>query len=70
MHTPQRFRRGQLRQLIRLLEQHEQELIALKFGAGMTNREIAQLLDKSETATGSAIYRIMQKLRMKWKQIE
>jgi RNA polymerase sigma-70 factor (ECF subfamily) len=59
-----------LRSLIRSLPQPEQELIALKFGAGMTNREIAQLLDKSETAIGSAIHRIMQKLRLTWKKDE
>ncbi len=59
-----------LRYLIHSLEPREQELIALKFGAGMTNREIAQLLDKSETAIGSAIHRIMQKLRLKWKKDE
>jgi RNA polymerase sigma-70 factor (ECF subfamily) len=59
-----------LRALIRSLEPHEQEMIALKFGAAMTNREIAQLLDKSETAIGSAIHRIMQKLRLKWKKTD
>ncbi len=56
----------QLRRLLRTLEPAEQELIALKFGAGLTNREIARLIEKSETAVGSAIYRIMQKLRTKW----
>jgi RNA polymerase sigma factor (sigma-70 family) len=57
---------ARLRYLIQTLEQPEQELVALKFGAGMTNREIAQIIDKTETAVGSAIYRIMQKLRTKW----
>lgn len=56
----------QLRRLLRTLAPAEQELIALKFGAGLTNREIARLTEKSETAVGSAIYRIMQKLRSKW----
>ena len=55
-----------LRRLIHALEGDEQELIALKFGAGMTNREIAQVLGKSETAIGSSIYRVMQKLRAQW----
>jgi RNA polymerase sigma-70 factor, ECF subfamily len=55
-----------LRRLIQALEADEQELIALKFGAGMTNREIAQVLAKSETAIGSSIYRVMQKLRAQW----
>ncbi len=57
-----------LRQLLKTLDPPDQELIALKFGAGMTNREIAQIIDKSETAVGSALYRIMQKLRAKWNQ--
>ena len=52
-----------LRRLVQALEPFEQELIALKFGAGMTNRAIAPVVDKSETAVGSAIYRIMQKIR-------
>jgi RNA polymerase sigma-70 factor (ECF subfamily) len=54
---------------VQALNQHEQELIAFKFGAGMTNREIAPLIGKSETAVGSAIYRIMQKLRAQWEEV-
>jgi RNA polymerase sigma-70 factor (ECF subfamily) len=53
--------------LIQTLNPYEQELVAFKFGAGMTNREMAEVLGKSETAVGSAIYRIMQKLRAKWR---
>lgn len=59
----------QLRRLIGRLEPQEQELIALKFGAGMTNRDIAPLIGKSETAVGSALYRLMQKLRSQWNEI-
>ena len=59
-------RRSRLRWLVQTLDPQEQELIALKFGAGMTNRQIAQVLGKSETAIGSAIYRVMQKLRADW----
>lgn len=55
-----------LRRLVQMLAADEQELIALKFGAGMTNRQIAEILNKSETAVGSAVYRIMQKLRGQW----
>ena len=57
---------AQLRELVRTLKPTEQELIACKFGAGMTNREIAPLLGKSETAVGSALHRLMQKLRSRW----
>ncbi|MFN8457002.1 MAG: sigma-70 family RNA polymerase sigma factor [Anaerolineae bacterium] len=56
----------QLRCLLQTLDPDDQELIALKFGAGMTNRQIAPLMGKSETAVGSAVYRIMQKLRTRW----
>jgi RNA polymerase sigma-70 factor (ECF subfamily) len=59
-------RQSQLRRLVQALAPDDQELIALKFGAGMTNRQIAELLGKSETAIGSAIYRVMQKLRAQW----
>jgi RNA polymerase sigma-70 factor (ECF subfamily) len=61
---------AQLRRLIQTLNPHEQELIAFKFGAGMSNREIAEVLGKSETAVGSAIYRMMQRLRAKWRDIQ
>lgn len=59
-------RLAHLQHLILALDSHEQELIALKFGAGMSNRQIARTLRKNESAIGSAIYRIMQKLRARW----
>lgn len=59
----QHERRVQLHQLVLELAPKEQELIALKFGAKMSNREIARLQNKSETAVGSAVYRVMQKIR-------
>jgi len=52
-----------LRDLIQTLPDEHQELIALKFGAGLSNRHIAKLLNKNESAIGSALYRIMHKLR-------
>jgi RNA polymerase sigma-70 factor, ECF subfamily len=57
---------SRLRFLIQTLPDDERELIALKFGAALTNRKIGEILHKSETAVGSAIYRIMQKLRQQW----
>jgi RNA polymerase sigma-70 factor (ECF subfamily) len=53
--------------LVRALPDEHQELIALKFGAGLSNRRIGELLNKNESAVGSTIYRIMQKLRQEWK---
>lgn len=59
----QNERQRTLYHLIQALPLHEQELIALKFGVGMTNRQMAHLLGKSESAVGSAIHRVIQKLR-------
>jgi RNA polymerase sigma-70 factor (ECF subfamily) len=59
-------RKAALRGLLLELRGDEQELIALKFGAGMTNRAIAHLLGKSETAIGTALYRVIVKLRESW----
>lgn len=61
---------AQLRRLIQTLNPYEQELIAFKFGAGMTNRDIGEVLGKSDTAVGSAIYRLMQKLRATWRDTQ
>ncbi len=61
-------RRARLQRLIRGLAAHEQELIALKFGAGMTNRDIARVVGKSESAVGTAIYRVLRKLREQWEK--
>jgi RNA polymerase sigma-70 factor (ECF subfamily) len=55
-----------LRRLIQALAPQEQELIALKFAVGMTNRQIACVLNKSETAIGTLLYRVMRKLRAQW----
>lgn len=55
-----------LHDLIKTLPDEHQELIALKFGAGLSNRRIAELSNKNESAIGSSIYRIMQKLRQQW----
>lgn len=49
--------------IVRMLPDEHQELIALKFGAGLSNRRIGELLNKNESAVGSTVYRIMQKLR-------
>jgi RNA polymerase sigma-70 factor (ECF subfamily) len=49
--------------LIQKLPGRERDLIALKFGAGLTNREIAQLTQLSETNVGSILHRSVVKLR-------
>ena len=45
------------------LQPAERELIALKFFAGLTNAEIAQVLGTSESNAGTRLHRAMAKLR-------
>jgi RNA polymerase sigma-70 factor, ECF subfamily len=48
------------------LPDRERELVALKYGAGFNNRQIARLTNLSETNVGSILYRTVQKLRSQW----
>jgi len=48
------------------LPEREQELIALKYGAALNNREIARLTGMSESNVGTVLYRIVQTLRSQW----
>lgn len=44
----------------------DQELIALKYGAGLTNRAIAETLSLSESNVGTLLHRLIHKLRAAW----
>lgn len=55
-----------LYQLLARLSIREQDIIALKFGADMTNREIARVLDLSESNVGTILHRSIQTLRNQW----
>lgn len=55
-----------LRGLLTQLPEREQELVALKYGADYTNREIARITGLSETNVGSILHRTVQKLRAQW----
>lgn len=48
------------------LPDREQELIALKYGAGMTNREVAVATGLSESNVGTLLHRTIKKLRAEW----
>lgn len=64
-------RKTQLEQLAALLGQlaeHERDLAALKYGAELNNREIADHLGMSESNVGTSLYRIVGKLRQAWKE--
>jgi RNA polymerase sigma factor (sigma-70 family) len=45
------------------LKAREREIIALKFGAGLTNRHIAGLVGLSESNVGTILYRSLRRLR-------
>jgi RNA polymerase sigma-70 factor, ECF subfamily len=63
------LRRLQFRRLSRLLGElpdRERELLALKYGSGLTNREIASLTGVSESNIGTIFYRTLRQLRALW----
>jgi len=49
--------------LLARLAERERELVALKYGAGLTNRAIARITGLSETNVGTILHRITQDLR-------
>jgi RNA polymerase sigma-70 factor (ECF subfamily) len=59
---------ARLRKLLAQLPPREQELVALKYGSGQTNRAIAQLTGLSETNVGTILYRVVNHLRERWEK--
>lgn len=62
-------RRRDVLRLGRLLDRlgdRERELIALKYGAGLTNREIARLSGLGESNVGTLLHRTIETLRHDW----
>ncbi|RIK31405.1 MAG: RNA polymerase subunit sigma-24 [Anaerolineae bacterium] len=56
-----------LSHLLADLSERERELVSLKFGAELNNREISAITDLSESNVGTIISRVLQKLREQWK---
>lgn len=55
-----------LRALAARLSEREQELIALKYGASLDNRQIARLTQLTESNVGTILHRAVQVLRKQW----
>ncbi len=55
-----------LETLLAKLNPRDRELIALKYGAEMNNREIAHLMDLSESNVGTIVNRVVMKMRSAW----
>lgn len=62
----QRADAARLNALLNRLTPRERELIALKYGAELTNRAIAQVTGMSESNVGTTLHRVIQKLRQQW----
>lgn len=60
----QQQEKDRLRRILLKLPDREQNLIALKYGAGLTNREIAQVTGLSESNVGSILHRTVNKVRV------
>lgn len=66
-------RQAEFRRLSVLLEQldeRERELVALRYGAGLTNRAIAGLTGLSESNVGVILHRTMKRLRIEWEETQ
>jgi RNA polymerase sigma-70 factor (ECF subfamily) len=57
---------ARLTRLLAELPERERELVALKYGADLTNRAIAKQMRLSETNVGTLLHRTVQKLRAGW----
>ncbi len=57
------LRRTTVRAALAQLPAREREVVALKFHAGLSGAELAQVLGISEGAAGTLLYRTMEKLR-------
>ena len=65
------LRRSELRRLdvlVRALPDRERELIALKYGAELTNRAMAKLTGLSESNVGTILHRTVASLRAAWEE--
>jgi len=50
------------------LSPRERDIISLKYGGGMTNREISHLIRLSESNVGTIVHRTVRRLRDRWEE--
>jgi RNA polymerase sigma-70 factor (ECF subfamily) len=67
-HVEQRLDGQRLAALLRRLPEEDRTLVALKYGAELTNREIARLTGLSESNVGTRLYRLVGRLRQEWRK--
>lgn len=56
---------NELLEALKILDERERNIVALKFGANLKNVEIAEVLDITESNVGVILYRTMKKLKRK-----
>lgn len=64
----QHFDLIRLRSLLAQLSDRDRELVALKYGAGLTNRVVAELSGLSESNVGTILHRVVQQLHIAWEE--
>jgi RNA polymerase sigma-70 factor (ECF subfamily) len=57
---------ARLSELLGRLSDRERDLLALKYGAGITSRSIARLTGLSESNVGTILHRAVESLRRQW----
>lgn len=60
----------ELSMALNILNKRERNIVALKFGANLKNKEIAEILDISESNVGVILYRTMRKLKKEMEREE
>ena len=65
-HAVQQSEAQKLAALLETLEPRQRELVAMKYGAEMTNRAIAHATGLSESNVGTILHRAVETLRAKW----
>lgn len=65
-HAVQHSDAQRLATLLVTLSPRERELIAMKYGADMTNRAIARATGLSESNVGTILHRAVETLRVRW----
>lgn len=61
---------ARLRKLLAGLAAREREIIGLKYGAELTNRDIAEITALSETNVGTILHRTVARLRDEWETFD
>ena len=67
-HAVLRSDADRLAGLLERLPTREREILALKYGADLTNRDIAKVTGLSESNVGTIVHRTLQTLRVEWEK--